>query len=1029
MVNYPSALRALARSRVPRFVSNRSAMACALPLRRSLATANDPLFLETPDARNDVFQPLDTFLRRHIGPRPSEINTILKTLGYNTIDEFIDETVPEEVRLPKGAVTDDAIVALSESELATRAAEIAKANQNYRSFIGMGYYNTIVPPVIMRNILENPGWYTSYTPYQAEISQGRLESLLNYQTMIKSLTGLDIANASLLDEGTAAAEAMILAYSSSNGKKRTFVVDENVFPQTIAVLRGRAKGFGIDVAVRPLVRDGRAQLPSDVAPENVSGVLVQYPDINGALVDWEPLAKEVKGLGGTVVAATDLLALTLIRPPGEWGADIAVGNSARFGVPPGFGGPQAAFFAVSDSLKRRIPGRLIGVSRDSNGRTAYRLALQTREQHIRREKATSNICTAQALLANMSAMYAVYHGPAGLRRIAARVHAFTRIAKAELEALGLTVLNADGTFFDTLTVAAPAERVHAAAKQAHINLRRIDDAHVGFSLDETATLRDVHALVGVFAQSVGKPEPTVDQLVSRSRDLGFNAASVDTLEVTGGATDFKRTTPFLQQPVFNTHHSETQLLRYIHGLQAKDLSLANAMIPLGSCTMKLNSTSSMAPLSIPEYHALHPFAPLDQAQGYMELINELERDLATITGFAAVSVQPNSGAQGEFAGLSVIRAYLDSKGESQRNVCLIPTSAHGTNPASAVMAGMKVVPVKTMPDGQISLDDLREKATKHKNELAATMITEPATVGVYFSKIKEAFDIVHEHGGQVYLDGANLQAQVALTNPAVMGADVTHLNLHKTFSIPHGGGGPGVGPIGVAAHLKPYLPGHPIHKTGGEHAIEPITSAPWGSASILTIAWAYIRMLGWHGLRSSTQIALLNANYVAERIKDRYKVKYAGKYGNVAHELLVDVAEFQPFGVTVMDVAKRLIDYGFHPPTCSWPISTGLLIEITESEPFSEIERLVEAFLSIVDEIQEIKDGKLPKDNNMFKNAPHTIESLTGEWDRPYSRERAVYPVPALRTNKFWPPVSRVDDVYGDRNLVCECGSVEEYAN
>lgn len=1022
MVTFPSALRAISRVRAPRTAPLSMNMTRAMPIRRTLATSKDPLFLETPNASDDVFQPLDTFLRRHIGPRPHEINHILKTLGYSSIDEFVDQTVPEEVRLPKNAVSDDAIVALSESELASRGGEIANKNKSLRSFIGMGYNNTTVPPVVMRNVLENPGWYTSYTPYQAEISQGRLESLLNYQTMVKSLTGLDIANASLLDEGTAAAEAMILAHGSTNGKKHTFVVDENVLPQTISVLRGRAKGFGINVVVRPLVRDGNAQLPADVSAEDISGVLVQYPDVNGSLVDWEPLVKEVKGLGGTVVAATDLLALTMIRSPGEWGADIAVGNSGRFGVPPGFGGPQAAFFAVSDSLKRRIPGRLIGVSRDANGRPAYRLALQTREQHIRREKATSNICTAQALLANMSAMYAVYHGPVGLRRIAARVHALTRIVHAEIEALGYHVSNKN--FFDTLTIAANAEKVHAAAVSAGINLRHVSPEHVGLSLDETVTLKDVHALVGAFAQAAGKTGTTSEQIVARSRELGLDASSVDTLEIGG----FNRTSKYLEQPVFNKYHSETDLLRYIHSLQAKDLSLTTAMIPLGSCTMKLNSTSSMQLLSKPEYHAVHPFAPLDQAEGYMELISELERDLATITGLAAVSLQPNSGAQGEFAGLSVIRAYLDAKGETQRNVCLIPSSAHGTNPASAVMAGMKVVPVKTLPDGQICLDDLRAKATKHKNELAATMITEPATVGVYFNKIKEAFNIVHENGGQVYLDGANLQAQVALTNPAIMGADVTHLNLHKTFSIPHGGGGPGVGPIGVAAHLKPYLPGHPIHATGGEHAIEPITAAPWGSASILTIAWAYIRMLGWHGLRTSTQVALLNANYVADRIKDLYKVKYVGKHGNVAHELLVDVAEFSQYGVTVMDIAKRLIDYGFHPPTCSWPISTGLLIEITESEPFSEIERLVEAFRSIAEEIQEIKDGKLPKDNNMIKNAPHTIESLTGEWDRPYSRERAVYPVPALRANKFWPPVSRIDDVFGDRNLVCECGSVEEYA-
>lgn len=1001
------------------------------PARRLLTTASsskrDPFLMETPRARDSVFTAQDTFLRRHVGPRPEQIEHILKTLGYSSVDEFVSKTVPEEVLLSESSFDESAMPALSESELARRGRELASQNQVFRSYIGMGYSNTEVPPVIMRNVLENPAWYTSYTPYQAEISQGRLESLLNYQTLVKSLTGLDISNASLLDEGTAAGEAMILALNCVKDKKRNvFLVDENVLPQTLAVLQGRAMGFGIEVITSKLHDNGKATLPLE-HKERIMGVLVQYPDVNGTLVDWAPLAKEVKELGGLLIAATDLLALTMIKSPGEWGADVAVGNAGRFGVPPGYGGPQAGFFAASDAIKRRMPGRLIGVSRDADGRPAYRLSLQTREQHIRREKATSNICTAQALLANMSAMYAVYHGPRGLRRIAAKVHALTIVLKKQLEQLGAKVVNRDGAFFDTLTIEAPASKVHKEATAKRINLRRISDDHVGVTLDETVSVEDMTDVINSFARAMSKPEIAAQDLVASTMEQGLSAESLDSLSFD---TNFARTSPYLTQPVFNSHHSETALLRYIHSLQNKDLSLVHAMIPLGSCTMKLNSTSSMNMLSFPEYHAIHPFVPLDQVQGYQTLIKELEDDLAKLTGFAAVSLQPNSGAQGEFAGLSVIRAYFDAQGQQHRHVCLIPTSAHGTNPASAVMAGMKVVSVKTLPDGTIDLDDLREKAEKHKDVLAASMITEPGTTGIYFPKIKEAISIVHEFGGQVYLDGANLQAQVGVTNPVVMGADVTHLNLHKTFSIPHGGGGPGVGPIGVKAHLAPYLPGHPVVKTGGENAIEPVSAAPWGSASILTIAWAYIRMLGWHGIRTSTIMALLNANYVKERIQHKYKVKYVGKHGNVAHELLVDVAEFQQCGVQVMDVAKRLIDYGFHPPTCSWPISTGLLIEITESEPFEEIERLVDALLHIADEVQEISEGKQPKDINLLKMAPHTIESLTAEnWDRPYSRERAVFPVPALRKNKFWPPVSRIDDAYGDRNLVCECGTVESYSS
>lgn len=986
--------------------------------------------MDTPRPGASVYSAQDTFLRRHTGPRPEQLEHILKTLGYDSFEQFVDQTVPEEVRLTHTDKLEKAIPALSEDELARRGAELARENKVFRSYIGMGYNGTIVPPVIMRNVLENPAWYTSYTPYQPEISQGRLESLLNYQTVVKSLTGLDIANASLLDEGTAAGEAMILALGSTKDKKKNvFLVDENVLPQTLSVIQGRAKGFNIEIVQAPLHAEGKAALPQDVDMSRVMGVLVQYPDVNGALVDWAPLAQEAKANGALVIAATDLLALTMIKPPGEWGADVALGNAGRFGVPPGYGGPQAAFFAVTDALKRRLPGRLIGVSRDADGRPAYRLALQTREQHIRREKATSNICTAQALLANMTAMYAVYHGPEGLRRIAAKVHAETRVLHRALEQLGYGV--PQNPFFDTFTINAEPAKIYAAdivdeALKAEINLRHVDLMHVGVSLDETVSREDLLHLINMFARAAKKPELSVKQLEDLAQELGLDAAKLDSLTVDGG---FARTSSYLTQPVFHAHRSETSMLRYIHSLQNRDLSLVHAMIPLGSCTMKLNSTSSMALLSKPEYHALHPFAPVLQGQGYQMLIKELEHDLGVLTGFPAVSVQPNSGAQGEFTGLSVIRAYQKANGEAHRNVCLIPTSAHGTNPASAVMTGMKVVPVKTLPDGTIDLDDLHAKAEKHQDVLAATMITEPGTTGIYFPKIKEAIDIVHKFGGQVYLDGANFQAQVGLTNPGTMGADVTHLNLHKTFSIPHGGGGPGVGPIAVAAHLAPFLPSNPVVPVGGEDAIESVNSAPWGSASILTIAWAYIKMLGWTGLRSSTEVALLNANYVAEKIKDKYKVKYVGKHGNVAHELLVDVADYQPLGLTVMDFAKRLMDYGFHPPTCSWPISTGLLIEITESEPFEEVERLIEAFRSIAAEAEEIRDGKQPKDRNLLKLAPHTIETLTSEtWDRPYSRERAAFPVPALRKNKFWPPVSRIDDAFGDRNLVCECGAVDEYA-
>lgn len=1043
---------------------------------RHLATAaserNAPSLGSKPLAES-LFAPLDKFAPRHLGPRGSDQEEMLSALGYSSIEDFVNDTLPNSIRLKPAEGVEQRLPALSESELLRRGDEIAKMNQVKKSLIGMGYWNSNVPPVILRNILENPAWYTSYTPYQAEIAQGRLESLINYQTMVKSLTGLDIANASLLDEATAAAEGVILAYNQGKGKKNTILIDRAVLPQTVAVIQQRAKGFGIKVVQCDLRTPQGTRLPygeseSSIKREDVMGILVQYPDVDGRIVDWSSLADEIHKDGGLVIAATDLLALTMIKTPGEWGADIAVGNAARFGVPPGYGGPHAAFFAVRDGLKRRIPGRLVGLSKDANGKPAYRLALQTREQHIRRDKATSNVCTAQALLANMSAMYAVYHGPEGLRRIAAKTHALTRLLKNILVRLGYRVINRDGAFFDTLTIdlttsGVGAVRVHSIASDAGLNLRRISGSRVGITLDETVSIEEMTDLANVFRTAKESGKETVDEknafspqdLIKLAGDLGLDASSVETLSVATpvpalpndipasaeadkflahadglpDVADFTRQSTYLTQPVFNSHQSETQLLRYIHHLQSKDLSLAQAMIPLGSCTMKLNSTSSMMLLSKPQFGALHPLIPEDQARGYDVLIRELERDLCLLTGFPAVSLQPNSGAQGEFAGLSVIRAYLDSINQSHRDICLIPNSAHGTNPASAIMAGMKVVAVKNKHDGTIDMDDLRAKAEQYKDKLAAFMVTYPSTFGVFEDGVQEACKIIHDFGGQVYMDGANMQAQVGLTNPALIGADVTHLNLHKTFSIPHGGGGPGVGPICCAEHLAPYLPGHPLASVGGERAIHPISAAPFGSASILTIAWAYIKMLGWKGLRQSSVISLLSANYMAHRLAPHYKLRYSNEKGRVAHEFLLDLAELSKV-VSVSDVAKRLADYGFHAPTCSWPISTGMLIEPTESESFEEIERFCDAMIAIRKEIQDVVDGKQDAHNNVLKNAPHTIQTLIDEnWNRPYSRDTAAYPVEGLRTIKFWPASGRVDDAHGDKNLVCECGTVDEYAS
>ncbi|EED79122.1 predicted protein [Postia placenta Mad-698-R] len=959
-------------------------------LSRLLSAAHSP---------SSLLSPLDTFTDRHVGPDEREVSHMLSQLGYESMDAFVAATVPSKIRVASAAVSNESIPSLSESELHRRARELGKLNTPVKSYIGMGYHNAVVPPVILRNIMESPAWYTPYTPYQPEIAQGRLESLVNYQTMIMSLTAMDIANASLLDEATAAAEGMVMAFIAANQKKRTFLVDSGVSPQTLAVLRTRAKGFGIHL----VIGDVFSALKDEAISSDLCGVLVQYPDVNGDIKDFGSIADTVHGAGALLVCASDLLALTMLKPPGEWGADIALGNSARFGVPAGYGGPHGAFFACTDKLKRKMPGRLIGRSKDAQGNPAYRLALQTREQHIRREKATSNICTSQALLANMAAMYAVYHGPVGLKRIAEKVSALTQILKSLVEKHGYKATNAN--FFDTLTfdvtgAVKDADAVHASALASGINLRKVDEKHVGVTLDESVSAEDVVSLANVFASAAsGSPVSASDLALPAS--LALPAA-------------LQRTSGYLPHPVFNAHHSETEMLRYIYHLQGKDLGLVHAMIPLGSCTMKLNSTSSMIPLTWPEFGGVHPFAPTDQVKGYAQVIKELEEDLCKITGFHACSVQPNSGAAGEYAGLSVIRAYHESRGEGHRDICLIPVSAHGTNPASAVMAGLKVVPIKTHADGNLDLDDLKAKAEKHKDKLAAFMITYPSTFGVFEDGVADACKIIHDNGGQVYLDGANLNAQIGVTNPATCGGDVCHMNLHKTFAIPHGGGGPGVGPICVAEHLAPFLPGHPVVPTGGSQAIDAVAAAPYGSASILLISWAYIKMLGGDGLSTASKVALLNANYMAHRLSEHYTLRYKNGNGRVAHELLIDLAEFdKAAGLKVTDFAKRLQDYGFHPPTCSWPISTCMLIEPTESESLEEIDRFCDAMIQIRREAEDVITGKQPKDNNVLKNAPHPISVIVlpeDQWNRPYSRQTAAFPVPWLLERKFWPTVSRVDD-------------------
>jgi len=953
----------------------------------------------------------ERFLHRHIGPDAEQKKEMLAAISADSMDQLIDETVPVGIRLKNQIDLDEP---MSEYRFLEEFRELADQNEIFQSYIGMGYHDTLTPNVILRNVLENPGWYTAYTPYQAEIAQGRLEALINFQTMVSDLTGRELANASLLDEGTAAAEAMSMLYSLRRGAKRknadTFFVSEQCHPQTIDVVEGRAEPLDIEVIV-----GDHNEL--DVTDEELFGILLQYPGTDGAVEDYSGLIEAAHEHDVQSVVAADLLSLTLLTPPGEMGADVVVGSSQRFGVPMGYGGPHAAFFATREKYQRKIPGRIIGVTQDTEENPAYRMALQTREQHIRREKATSNICTAQVLLAVIAGFYAVYHGPKGLRRIAERVHGLTKLMDQGLSKLGYSVEN--DLYFDTLKVTLDSseeqQQLRKMALDHKINLRYFDEPAVGIAFDEVKDLDHVDELLGIFAEL-------------RDIENGFDAKeSADNVEV-----DFPealtRTSSYLEHPVFNLYHSEHEMLRYMKKLENKDLSLVHSMISLGSCTMKLNATAEMIPLTWPKFGKIHPFAPEDQARGYHRLFDGLESQISAITGFPAVSLQPNSGAQGEFSGLMTIRAYHKHHGEAHRNVTIVPDSAHGTNPASAVMAGMEVVVTKCDEHGNIDLDDLREKVEANKENLAALMITYPSTHGVFEEDIKEICQIIHDNGGLVYMDGANMNAQVGLTSPAEIGADVCHLNLHKTFCIPHGGGGPGMGPIAATDELAPFLPGNPVKKTGGEHGIKSISAAPWGSASILSISYAYIKMMGAEGLTDVSEVAILNANYLKERLKDHYPILYTGKNGRTAHEFIVDIRPFKSANVDSIDVAKRLMDYGFHAPTMSFPVPGTLMIEPTESETKDELDRFCEAMISIREEIREIEEGSADPENNVLKHAPHTMRVAMGDnWDRPYSREKAIFPLDYLRFNKFWPAVSRVDDAYGDRNLMCNCVPIDAY--
>ena len=952
------------------------------------------------------------FSDRHIGPRKSEISTMLKSIGVDTINDLINQTIPSHIQLNSDM---DLPQPLSEHRFIEHMKSLASQNRCYRSYIGMGYFNTVLPGVIQRNILENPGWYTSYTPYQAEISQGRLEALLNFQTMVSDLTAMDLANASLLDEGTSAAEAMIMLYNSRTRSQKKenvnkFFVSEMCLPQTIDILNTRSEPLGIEIIIGN-------HLEYDFS-QSCFAVLLQYPGKYGEVTDYVEFASKVKEKEIAIIVAADLLSLTMLKPPGEWGADVVVGTTQRFGIPLGYGGPHAAYFATLEKYKRSIPGRIIGVSEDLDGNKALRMALQTREQHIKREKATSNICTAQALLATMAGMYAVYHGPDGVKAIATSIHDLTSILAEGLKQLGYHQKNKN--FFDTIKIKLGNVNIeniikHSDSKEVNFNI--INDEYLSISIDEKDDIDTIKDILEIFALSSGHKDS--ENLINEVISLNIQSENLD--------NNLLRTSKFMQHAIFNKYHSETDMMRYIKSLENKDFSLTSSMIALGSCTMKLNAASELFSLSWPEFNNIHPYAPVEQAKGYQTIFKELESMLCEITGFDGMSLQPNSGAQGEYAGLMVIRAYHHSRGDTNRDICLIPSSAHGTNPASAVMAGMKVVVTPCDEKGNIDLEVLRAKALEHKDNLAALMITYPSTHGVFEESILEITSIIHDNGGQVYMDGANMNAQVGLTNPAIIGADVCHLNLHKTFAIPHGGGGPGVGPIGVVEHLKDFLPNNSMISMGGENGMS-ISSAPWGSALALTISYAYIKMLGAEGLKKSTEIAILNANYIKQRLADNYEVLYCGEKNRVGHEMIIDFRSFKQHGVEVLDIAKRLMDYGFHAPTVSFPVVNTVMIEPTESESIEELDRFCDALIGIKKEINQIINKEVDPVNNVLKNAPHTMNlALNDNWDFPYSREKAVFPLQWLKVKKFWPTVRRINDAYGDRNLICSCPPMSDY--
>jgi glycine dehydrogenase len=948
-----------------------------------------------------LYMKTDAFALRHIGPRETDLQHMLKTIGVDSIEQLVYETLPDQIRLKAPLDLDPA---MTEYEYANHITQLGSKNKMFQSYIGLGYNQAIIPAVIQRNIFENPGWYTAYTPYQAEIAQGRLEAILNFQTMVVELTGMEIANASLLDEATAAAEAMALLFDvrTRDQKKNNtnkFFVSEEILPQTLSVLETRSTPIGIELVVG---NHENFDFSTDFF-----GAILQYPGKYGQVNDYSAFIAKAAASEIKVAVAADILSLTKLTPPGEMGAAVVVGTTQRFGIPLGYGGPHAAYFATKDEYKRSMPGRIIGVTVDTNGNRALRMALQTREQHIKRDKATSNICTAQVLLSVMAGMYAVYHGPKGLQYIANKVHALTATLANELEKLGLQQTNT--AFFDTIVIKADAKKVKAVAEQNEVNFYYVDENTISISLNETTSIADINKIVGIFASANGKQATTIETLS----------------EINHFPEEVKRTSSFLQHDVFNKFHSESAMMRYIKMLERKDLSLNHSMISLGSCTMKLNAASEMLPLSNALWNNIHPFAPLDQAQGYQEMLRKLEQQLNVITGFAGTTLQPNSGAQGEYAGLMVIRAYHQSRGDGHRNIALIPSSAHGTNPASAAMAGMKVIVTKTLDNGNIDVDDLREKAILHKDNLSCLMVTYPSTHGVFESAIIEITQLIHENGGQVYMDGANMNAQVGLTNPATIGADVCHLNLHKTFAIPHGGGGPGVGPICVAPQLVPFLPSNPVIPTGGENAITAISAAPWGSALVCLISYGYITMLGAEGLKQSTEHAILNANYIKEKLNGHYDTLYSGEMGRAAHEMILECRPFKQKGIEVTDIAKRLMDYGFHAPTVSFPVAGTLMIEPTESENLEELDRFCDAMIAIR---KEIEASTIEDSNNVLKNSPHTLAMLTTEtWDFPYSREQAAFPLDYIAENKFWPTVRRADDAYGDRNLVCSCAPIEAY--